>query len=132
MMRTDGFEDGVNTIQGVRAFDSNAGQWVSPDAYTGDVHDPMSQRAYVWNGANPVVFADPSGYGVGPLAIICAWVLSNAPEIVAGGVALLEGSAGVASSRPGPGTVIGAIERGTVSKCQCIRRSRDRRLPAIH
>ena len=37
-------------------------QWTTPDAYAGDVHDPMSQKPYMWNGNNPVQYSDPSGY----------------------------------------------------------------------
>ncbi|MGB8834286.1 MAG: HNH endonuclease signature motif containing protein, partial [Candidatus Sulfotelmatobacter sp.] len=41
---------------------SNTEQWTTPDAYKGDVHDPMSQRSYMWNNNNPVAYSDPSGY----------------------------------------------------------------------
>jgi hypothetical protein len=61
-MRPDGISNGVDTIQGVRNYDPNAAQWTAPDAYAGDVHDPMSQKSYMWNGNNPVQYADPSGY----------------------------------------------------------------------
>jgi len=60
--RTDGFTDGTDTIQGVRGYDSNAGTWTTPDAYAGNVHDPASQKSYMWNGNNPVVYSDPLGY----------------------------------------------------------------------
>lgn len=39
-------------------------QWTMPDAYAGDVHDPMSQKPYMWNGNNPITYADPSGYDI--------------------------------------------------------------------
>jgi hypothetical protein len=39
-------------------------QWTTPDAYSGDVHDPMSQHPYMWNSNNPVQYSDPSGYVV--------------------------------------------------------------------
>lgn len=61
-LRADGFNDGVNTIQGVRSYDANANQWTTPDAYAGSVHDPMTQKSYVWNGDNPVGYSDPTGY----------------------------------------------------------------------
>jgi hypothetical protein len=48
----------------VRAFDPNMNQWTTPDAYSGDVHDPMSQHPYMWNSNNPVQYSDPSGYVV--------------------------------------------------------------------
>ncbi len=60
--RSDGYYDGNIAIQGVRAYDPNMNQWTSPDAYSGDVHDPMSQHPYMWNNNNPVQYSDPSGY----------------------------------------------------------------------
>lgn len=59
---TDGIYDGTNTFQGARAYDPVAQQWTAPDAYAGDVHDPMSQRSYMWNRNNPLQYQDPSGY----------------------------------------------------------------------
>ncbi len=73
--REDGYFDGTIAIQGVRAYDPNMNQWTSPDAYAGDVHDPMSQHPYMWNDNNPVQYSDPSGYmfvfplGEGPTAL---------------------------------------------------------------
>ena len=64
-LRADGINDGVNTIQGVRAYDPTAGQWTAPDAYPGNVRDPMTQKAYMWNGNNPTEYQDPSGYLLG-------------------------------------------------------------------
>ena len=63
---SDGYYDGNIAIQGVRAYDPNMNQWTSPDAYSGDVHDPMSQHPYMWNGNNPVQYSDPTGYETGP------------------------------------------------------------------
>jgi len=62
MPRTDGITDYTDAIQGARAYDSNAGTWTAPDAYAGDVGDPASQKAYMWNDNNPVMYGDPSGY----------------------------------------------------------------------
>ncbi|HKU67154.1 MAG TPA: hypothetical protein VJP85_05185 [Candidatus Baltobacteraceae bacterium] len=59
----DGYGDAYgNTFQGVRAYDENTGQWTAPDAYAGDVHDPMSQKPFMWNRDNALQFSDPSGY----------------------------------------------------------------------
>jgi YD repeat-containing protein len=58
----DGFETTFGTIQGTRISDPNTGTWSTPDAYAGDVHDPMSQRRFMWNRNNPYVYSDPSGY----------------------------------------------------------------------
>ena len=59
---SDGFESPLGRIQGVRAMDPYYGTWKSPDAYAGDVHDPLSQKPYMWNNNNPYVYSDPSGY----------------------------------------------------------------------
>lgn len=62
-VRDDGYSDGFgNTFQGVRAYDGNLGTWTTPDAYAGDVHDPMSQKPFMWNRNNPLEYLDPSGY----------------------------------------------------------------------
>ena len=62
MPRPDGMTDGFDTIQGVRAYDSLSGQWMTPDAFGGELADPVSQKSYVWNSNNPVINMDPSGY----------------------------------------------------------------------
>ena len=62
--RTDGYTYGTYTFQGVRIFDSNSSQWLSPDADAGDVRDPMSQKPFMWIGNNPFSYSDPSGYYV--------------------------------------------------------------------
>jgi len=48
MARSDGIEDGFNVIQGARTYDPSAGTWTTPDVYAGEVHDPTSQKAYMW------------------------------------------------------------------------------------
>jgi RHS repeat-associated protein len=60
--REDGYFDGTLSLQGARAYDPNLNQWTTPDAYSGDAHDPMSQHPYMWNNNNPVQYSDPSGY----------------------------------------------------------------------
>jgi len=67
MARADGITDGLNTIQGVRTYDSSAGAWTTPDDYAGNVDDPASQKSYMWNDDNPVAYSDPSGYITDPL-----------------------------------------------------------------
>ncbi len=62
MARTDGYQIGDVTIQGVRAYDPSTAQWVSPDAYVGTTTDPGSQNPFMWNGNNPIAYSDPSGY----------------------------------------------------------------------
>jgi hypothetical protein len=58
----DGIDDGVNVIQGVRNYDPVLQQWSTPDAYQGEVDDPVSQQPYMWNRNNPFSYEDPSGY----------------------------------------------------------------------
>lgn len=41
---------------------SNAGIWTTPDAFAGEVHDPKSQKSYMWNDDDPISYADPIGY----------------------------------------------------------------------
>ena len=61
-VRPEGFIYGALTFQGVRAVDEASGQWTTPDAYAGDVHDPMSQKAFMWDRNNPYAYQDPSGF----------------------------------------------------------------------
>ncbi len=61
-LTVDGWTLDNNTWQGVRTFDASIGQWNTPDAYAGDVHDPMSQQPYMWNRNNPYTYSDPSGF----------------------------------------------------------------------
>jgi RHS repeat-associated protein len=75
MLREDGYQIEDLTIQGVRAYDPTTSQWTAPDAYAGDVHDPMSQKPFMWNGNNPIAFSDPSGYVAG---------VDDAAEVIAG------------------------------------------------
>jgi len=64
LQRTDALDvgNGKLEIAGVRSYDPALGSWTTPDAYAGDVHDPMSQKPYMWNRNNPVAYTDPSGY----------------------------------------------------------------------
>jgi hypothetical protein len=60
--RTDGYQAGSITIQGVRAYSSDLGSWTTPDAYDGELSDPLSQQAFTWNANNPISNTDSSGY----------------------------------------------------------------------
>jgi YD repeat-containing protein len=64
----DGWTLDNNTWQGVRTYDASIGQWNTPDAYAGDVDDPMSQQPFMWNRNNPYEYSDPSGFSPCPLA----------------------------------------------------------------
>jgi YD repeat-containing protein len=61
MPRADGYVAGVLSVQGVRSYDGNLSQWITADAYKGNVDDPMSQWSYQWNGNNPITNIDPRG-----------------------------------------------------------------------
>lgn len=58
----DGIGDGLNVFQGVRNYNPQLAQWTTPDAYAGEIRDPISKKAYVWNRNNPFMYQDPSGY----------------------------------------------------------------------
>jgi hypothetical protein len=62
MPRADGINDGFDTIQGVRSYNSNSGAWTTPDSYAGSVYSPASQKSYTWNNNNPMDYTDPTGY----------------------------------------------------------------------
>jgi hypothetical protein len=64
--RTDGYTFGDFTVQGPRAYDPATQQWTTPDAYAGDVNDPMSQKPYTWNKNNPIAHTDESGMDPDP------------------------------------------------------------------
>ncbi|HZO93088.1 MAG TPA: DUF6531 domain-containing protein [Candidatus Baltobacteraceae bacterium] len=67
----DGVTDGFVVLQGARNYEAATGQWTTPDAYAGDVRDPISQAKYMWNRNNPIAYSDPSGYA--PCAKGMAW-----------------------------------------------------------
>jgi len=62
MQRPDGYSMVGGYVQGARTYDPTGGQWLTPDPYAGNVHDPMSQKPFMWNDNNPVQWTDPSGY----------------------------------------------------------------------
>jgi RHS repeat-associated protein len=98
--REDGYFDGTLSLQGVRAYDPNLNQWTTPDAYSGDVHDPMSQHPYMWNNNNPVQYSDPTGYciedGCVGEGLVAAAVVEGGAELLAAGADAV-GEAGVAA-----------------------------------
>jgi|GEM_PF-3807624 len=52
--------------------------WTTPDVYKGELHDPMSQKAYMWNNNNPVVYSDPTGYEAACVSINQQCISSSA------------------------------------------------------
>jgi hypothetical protein len=94
--RLEGFDWSGVTIQGARVVDSSTGQWTTPDAYAGDVHDPMSQKPYMWDRNNPYEYSDPSGYCIWDLCIVEG---IGVTELVLTGLTLAAGAvAGVEAS----------------------------------
>ncbi|MEA2688169.1 MAG: hypothetical protein QOD51_776, partial [Candidatus Eremiobacteraeota bacterium] len=45
-----------------RAVEASSGQWTTPDAFAGVVHDPMSQKSFMWDNNNPYSYSDPTGF----------------------------------------------------------------------
>lgn len=84
MNRTDGFTDGFDTIQGVRAYDPTAGQWTSPDADPGSLSDPLSQQAYMWNDNDPMGNEDPTGESSQPNPQPVSTPSSSPPPAICG------------------------------------------------
>lgn len=60
--RSDGYWDGTVAWRGARTFDPATEQWSTPDAYGGDLYDPMSAQSYSYANNNPAMFVDPSGF----------------------------------------------------------------------
>jgi YD repeat-containing protein len=107
---SDGFESAFGTVQGVRVKDPVTATWTTPDAYAGDIRDPLTLKPYMWNGNNPYDYSDPSGYCFGPwdahpvgwvvtgaCLAVGAYVARNGPALVAE-VGSPGGSAGFARS----------------------------------
>jgi hypothetical protein len=63
-LTADGWTLDYETWQGVRTSDLSVGQWNTPDAHAGEVHDPISQKPFMWNRNNPYAYQDPTGYDV--------------------------------------------------------------------
>lgn len=112
MPRADGITDGTNTIQGMRVYDSTLGSWTTPDAHAGNVHDPMSQKSYVWNNNNPVAYEDPSGFdpdpyeeALGEIAETGAGAIAGAGT--AGAATIIFSAAGIPEVAPFIGLALG-------------------------
>ncbi len=90
MIRADGYSMLHGVVQGARTYDLTSGQWLTPDPYAGDVHDPMSQKPFMWNNNNPIEYSDPSGY--------CTLVLV---DCVAEGIAALGATVGSSAATGG-------------------------------
>ncbi len=58
----DSVFDSVTSFHGRRNYDQAVGGWSVPDAYDGELHDPMSQRSYMYDGNNSTTYSDPTGF----------------------------------------------------------------------
>jgi hypothetical protein len=101
MPRTDGLTDREDTIQGVRAYNSNAGVWTTADVDESDIRDPMSQKPFMWNDNNPTDYSDPTGYDAG------AGVLTVTESTAAAAVCAALEPCGAIVSGIGGGIIIG-------------------------
>jgi YD repeat-containing protein len=62
MPSPDGIADDFNIINGVRAYDPQLGTWETPDAYSGEIMDPMTMSSYAYADNNSANLKDFSGY----------------------------------------------------------------------
>ena len=122
--RSDGYYVGMTLIQGVRAYDPGSSQWTTPDAYAGDITDPMSQQKYMWNGNNPISYSDPSGYCLEDGCV-------GEVVVVAGGEALAEATA-VGADAVGDTELAGEIRNGVDSVNTAIKRALWQRLEQMN
>ncbi len=51
-----------NTYLRARYYSAESANFLSADVYAGSIDNPMSLNKYAYAGANPVMYADPSGY----------------------------------------------------------------------
>ena len=58
---SDGILVDHQTFQGVRTYDPMMQHWIQPDAFPGDIYDPMSQKPFLWERNNPTEYSDPTG-----------------------------------------------------------------------
>jgi YD repeat-containing protein len=66
--RLEGFDFHGLTFQGARAVEAASGQWTTPDMAAGNVHDPTSQKPFMWDRNNAYEYSDPSGFTPNRLA----------------------------------------------------------------
>lgn len=91
MQRSDGYNMVGGIVQGARTYDPTTGQWLTPDAYAGNVDAPMSQKPFMWNDNNPISYSDPTGYapeaqapdGAGGQPLFTDWSLTGETDVAA-------------------------------------------------
>lgn len=73
-----------------RYMNPSTGRFISMDAYSGSIYDPMSLHKYLYASASPTVYCDPTGYSdttlagqmtvCGILEVLCGMVVQNMPQ----------------------------------------------------
>jgi hypothetical protein len=68
----------------------STGRFISMDAYSGSIFDPMSLHKYLYASGSPTVYCDPTGYSdttlagqmtvCGILEVLCGMVVQNMPQ----------------------------------------------------
>jgi 5-methylcytosine-specific restriction endonuclease McrA len=123
-------------VQGVRIADPTTATWNTPDAYAGDVHDPMSQKSFMYNNNNPFVYSDPSGYcapvcaavAAGAEVVVVVAVLAAAASKLAGDKEATDSANAVATSVQG--AVNGAVSAAVSALSGALQRNTGRTGPA--
>ena len=98
-----------NTYLRARYYSATTANFLSADAYAGSIENPMTLNKYAYAGANPVMYADPSGYAFTTfeLSIRAAMesILIHMPQINLIGV-LCGGLSAIDTALSGEGDVV--------------------------
>ena len=104
-----------NTYLRARYYSATTANFLSADAYAGSIENPMTLNKYAYAGANPVMYADPSGYAFTTfeLSIRAAMesILIHMPQINLIGV-LSGGLAAIDTALSGEGDVVESFFTG--------------------
>lgn len=121
-VRPDGFSIMGIQVNGVRVYNPTLQSWTTPDAFEGDIHDPVSQQKYMWNRGNAIDYQDPRGYNPFSDAGMAAlnWfilddVRTASDKKKSAGERIVAGALAAASLVPEgkiPGKVVGSIIKG--------------------
>ena len=104
-----------NTYLRARYYSATSANFLSADAYAGSIQNPMTLNKYAYAGANPVMYADPSGYSFTTfeLAVRAAMenILIHMPEINVIGM-LSGGLSAIDTALSGDGDVVESFFTG--------------------
>ncbi len=104
-----------NTYLRARYYNATSANFLSADAYAGSIQNPMTLNKYAYAGANPVMYADPSGYSFTTfeLAVRAAMenILIHMPEINVIGI-LSGGLSAIDTALSGEGDVVESFFTG--------------------